>query len=141
IIWYDIVLLGVSFSVVFLLRANMISLWLIFCLFIFIEFIFTKKYKELFKVAGLFVLGMLCILIPIGLYLYLNDALQAGIFQSLVFNFMYLDSSGEKNESIKTLYTLLSNHYVVAIFSIFLLYVLYKWKEYTNNERILSIAA
>lgn len=141
IVWYDILLLGVSFSVVFLLRANMISLWLIICLIILIEFIFIKKYKELFKVGALFVLGMLCILIPICLYLYLNDALQAGIFQSLIFNFMYLDSSGEKYESIKTLYTLLSNHYVVALFSIFLLYVVYKWKEYTNNERILSIAA
>lgn len=141
IIWHEIILIGMSFSVVFLLRANMISLWAVFCLVILAEFIYNKKYSDLVKVIGLFVSGILLVLVPMCLYLYLNDALEAGIFQSLVFNFVYLDSSGDKNESIRTLYTILSNHYVVAIFSAFLLYVIYKWEDFTKNEKLLSIAA
>ena len=141
IIWNEIILIGISFAIVFLLRANMISLWVIFCIFILVEFIYKKKYSELLKVIGLFITGLLLVLIPICLYLYLNGALEAGVFQSLIFNFMYLDSSGDKNESIRTLYNLLSNHYVVALFSVFLLYIIYRWRNYTKNEKILSIIA
>lgn len=141
IIWNEIILIGMTFSIVFLLRANMISLWAIFCIFIVVELIYKKEYKNLFKVIGLFIIGVLLVFIPIGLYLYLNNALEAGIFQSLVFNFMYLDSSGEKNESVRIMYNILSNHYVVALFSVFLLYIIYKWRNYTKSEKLLAIGA
>src|SRR5690606_1563133 len=100
IVWYEILFLGISFSIVILLRANIVSLWVVFCLIILIDFVQNKEYKDLLKVTLLFLSGVLAVIIPISLYLYSKGALEAGVFQSLVFNFMYLDSSAEKNEAI-----------------------------------------
>ncbi len=138
--WYEIILLGGSFTIVFLLRANMISLWAAFCFIILVEFLMYKNFKELIRVLILFVVGILLVLIPIVLYLYLNKALSAGIFQAFTFNFMYLDSSQEKSEAIRSLYSILSNHYVTAFFVAYLILVMYKWKKYSAKEKFFSVA-
>ncbi len=141
IISYEIILIGISFSIVFLLRANMVSLWLIFCLVILIDFIRNKEYVKLLKVLGLFLFGVSIILIPICSYLYMNNALKDGIFQSLIFNFIYLDTSGERNDAVRVLYSMLSNYYLVMIFSAFLAQIAFKWEKFDSSEKKIIVAS
>ena len=54
---------------------------------------------------------------------------------------MYLDSSAEKNEAIRVLYTTISSHHIIALFSVLLALTVYNWKNYTKNEKIFSIGA
>lgn len=139
IISYEIILVAMSFSIVFLLRANMISLWIIACLMIFLEFILAKRYKELLKVITLFIIGMSLIFMPVAGYLITNGALEAGIFQSLIFNFMYLDSHADKEAAIRELYRLLSSQYIVLLFCVYLIFIISRWRRYTQNQKLFAV--
>src|SRR5699024_6055428 len=96
-IW-EIVILGMSCAMVFSLRANIIILWLVFCFIIFLKLLFSKEYKSLWKYTLFFSLGLLLVFLPISIYLLINNAFEAAIFQSLIFNFMYLDASADHTE-------------------------------------------
>jgi len=135
----EVVFLGIACAIVFSLRANMVVVWLAFCLVISLKTLMSKKYLSLLKYALYFSLGLLLVFVPIGLYLYINGALEAAIFQSLTFNIMYLDDSASQSDAAINLYSLLRNHYIVFIFAAFLVYVAFKWKNVNNNKRYLYI--
>ncbi|MEG1300329.1 MAG: hypothetical protein RSC93_06465 [Erysipelotrichaceae bacterium] len=85
-----IVILGICFSIVFNLRANMVLMWEIYCGYIFIDCIIKKKYKLLLNYCLSFLIGILLVFVPIIIYLGINGALYDYIFQTIIFNFTYL---------------------------------------------------
>ncbi len=87
----DIVLLGACFSAVFLLRANMISIWLVFIPAVFIILIRQKRCSEILKCLGLFLLGCMLAFGPILLFFAVNNALEDFWNCYLVFNVVYSD--------------------------------------------------
>lgn len=141
VINFEIVLLGISSAIVFLLRANMISIWIAFCFIITIDLIYSKRLKDLMKVILSFSLGMLVVFLPITIYLLINDAINAAIFQAFTFNFMYLGESSDKKEAIEVLFSHLNNHYVVLYFSLFLMQMIYKWRALSKKQKFLYTGA
>jgi len=80
----EIIILGFCFASSVLIRINMFSLWLGFCLVIFIETIIKRDFSELLKYILLFCTGILIITIPIILYLKSNNALTDYIQQNFI---------------------------------------------------------
>lgn len=88
--WRNIVLLGISFSIVALIRFNMVSIWCVFVLVILIDLIYKKEYMRLLNYIIYFTIGILIVLLPLGIYLYVNDALYEAFYQSFIFNLYYI---------------------------------------------------
>jgi len=135
----EIIFLGMACAIVFSLRANMVVVWLAFCLIIFLKMIISKEYNNLLKYTLFFTLGLMLFFVPMGLYLYINGALEEAIFQSITFNVLYLDDSAAQSDAVVTLYSHLSNDYIVMVFAVFLFYVVYMWKKVNSNRRFLYI--
>lgn len=85
----EIIFLGFAFAVVCLLRINMIGLWGVYVLIILIKLFIEKKYKDIFKYMGLFILGLLIIFIPTFTYMISNNIFGAFIDSYLIFNLKY----------------------------------------------------
>lgn len=86
---------GFLFSCVSMLRANMIAVWLVFCVAVLIQKLYQKKAKELLGFLGWFLLGCMVVLAPIALYLCVNGAFGAFVQEYLLFNISYSANSME----------------------------------------------
>ena len=133
--YLEIMVLGIACAIVFLLRANMVIVWLAFSFVIFLQLLFAKEYKTLLKYAGSFLGGLLLFFLPMGFYLYAKGALSAGIFQSLTFNIVYLEATSNSAEAVMKLYTSLNNHFIIILFAVFLAYVIFNWRKVDKNEK------
>lgn len=89
-----LLLCGFSFGAVFLLRANMVSVWIVFCLFIFAQTVVNKKWDVLTHFILWFVGGMCIIMVPILLWLAVNHSLSAFWESYIVFNKAYISVEG-----------------------------------------------
>ncbi len=89
-----LIVCGLSFGAVCLLRVNMISVWIVFCMAIFIKCIFEKKYSELRRFVGFFMSGFCIIVIPVMLWLFMNHALQDFWEEYIRFNLVYTSAAG-----------------------------------------------
>ncbi len=90
----DIVWLGISFAVVFLLRANMITAWIAFLPVVFFYLIYKKRYADIGKCIVWFVAGCAVIFLPALLYFIKSGNLKEMIDCYFTFNFGY---SGDDN--------------------------------------------
>lgn len=84
-----VILCGMSFSMVFLLRANMAGLWVIFCCVIFLEKVVKREWKQLGKFIICFMLGSSIVILPCVLYLVTKGAFSDFINQYFIFNMVY----------------------------------------------------
>ncbi len=80
---------GICFGAVCLLRINMVSLWLVFCIMVLIQSIYQKKVKEIPGFLGFFLLGCGIFVLPFAIYLLYHHALDDFFEQYIVFNQMY----------------------------------------------------
>lgn len=133
--YFEVIFLGFASAVVFSLRANMVVVWLAFSLVIFLRLLVAKEYKTLFKYIFSFLGGLLLFFLPMGVYLYMNGALEAAIFQSLTFNIVYLDNTSNPTDAILKLYTSLNNNFVIILFAAFLAYMVFNWRKADRNEK------
>ena len=85
---------GLSFGAVLLLRANMVSVWIVFCLFIFGRTVIDKKWDDLTRFIVWFTGGICIIVIPILLWLAVNHSLSAFWESYIVFNKAYIAVEG-----------------------------------------------
>ena len=86
---YQVILIGFSFAAVFMLRPNMVALWILFIPAIIILLISKKQYPILMSYLMFFGIGMLIIFIPSIYYLITKSALYEFFDQYFTFNFMY----------------------------------------------------
>lgn len=95
--WFNIpiCICGICFACVLFLRANMISIWCIFCIMVLIYCIAKKKYQELIKFIISFISGIFIIALPILIYIVQHGALQSFINDYLIFNMKYTDNKGK----------------------------------------------
>ena len=89
----DIVVSGAFFAIVFFTKANMIGIWLVFCIYVLIDFILKKAYRELISLIGLFFVGVLIPTIPLCLYLFSKGIFIEMVYQSIGINFIYTTES------------------------------------------------
>lgn len=88
----EIILLGISFAVVFFLRCNMVGVFVLLPI-ILIIMIIHKKGIEILKCIASFIIGLLLICIPLLVYFVKTDSLSYMIRYYLEFNFIYAKES------------------------------------------------
>lgn len=86
---YEIIISGISFAAVCMLRINMIALWCVVGAFILIDNVKTNNKPEFLRLFGLFLLGVAIMILPIFLWLYNNGAFSEFIDCYFKFNFLY----------------------------------------------------
>lgn len=90
----DIILLGIAFSAVFLLRANMIAVWAACMPLVLVKFLKEKRFQDLGICAGLFLLGALIAAVPVIIYLFSHHAIESFADCYFTFNVHYTDDVG-----------------------------------------------
>lgn len=90
--FYEIVLLGISFVAVLLLRVNMVAVWAAFLPVVLIEMLLGKKWKDIGKCIAGFVLGIVVGMLPFVLYALMTGCMQDMLRYYIGFNFGYSDS-------------------------------------------------
>lgn len=84
---------GLCFGAVCLLRPNMISLWMVFCIAVLIKCIENRNFHDIKKFISFFLAGFFIIVFPIILWLSLNNSLVDFWDEYIRFNFVYVSSS------------------------------------------------
>jgi len=84
-----LLLCGASLGSVCLLRLNMISVWIVFCIAILVLLLKEKNYFELIRLIKYFMLGFLGFVLPFILWLAYYGALKAFWEQYIIFNGSY----------------------------------------------------
>lgn len=96
--WFNmgVFLCGLCFAGVFLLRVNMISVWIAFCPAVLIYCVREKKYLALWKFILSFLLGAAALMLPTLIYLVKNHAFGDFIYTYFVFNMQYSSNTFSK---------------------------------------------
>lgn len=85
-----LILAGLGLGATLLLRPNMISVWVVFCVIVFIQILKDRNFEKLRRFLIWFLLGLAMILIPVVFWLYRNDALIACWNDYIIFNMKYV---------------------------------------------------
>ena len=85
----SLLLFGISFAAVLLLRVNLVAPWCVFCLAILIESICNHSLSNISFYIRWFLLGTGLLLIPFFLWLLINHAFLQFVDQYIVFNINY----------------------------------------------------
>lgn len=91
---FRLVTCGFSFGCVLLLRPNMISVWLVFCIWILLDLIIRKEWKILINYIVFFSIGVALIVLPIIIWLAVNHSLVECYEDYIVFNRQYISPEG-----------------------------------------------
>ncbi|MDR3047685.1 MAG: hypothetical protein LBU51_08785 [Bacteroidales bacterium] len=108
---FELVILGLCFASSILIRINMFPLWLGFCLILTIKMIAKHKISSLLKYITFFCIGIIIIIIPVMLYLYLNNALTDFIVQNLASGSSRAFQGFSLKEMIKSFFIIIEKKY------------------------------
>lgn len=135
---HEVVFLGGSFGISFLLRPNMIGIWVVFSGYIFFLLLLKRELNDLFRFVLSFIGGILLIVIPIMFYLINIGALRQAFFQTWSFNIMYLDNSQiDHLRNMSILMEIFNRYGFIFIFSGYLGIIIFHWKIWKTEQRIL----
>lgn len=85
---------GLSFACVLLLKANLISTWLVFCPVVLFACVKNKKCQELKGFIAWFLVGAAIVFIPVVAWLYIRGALAQCWNDYIIFNRLYVSAEG-----------------------------------------------
>ena len=85
----EIVLLGVGFAVVFLLRANMIAIWVSLMPLALFFLIREKRFSDIIQCLVLFLLGIMIVMLPVFIYSLQTKSAEAMWRNYILFNISY----------------------------------------------------
>lgn len=136
---YKVFIGGLCFGAVLMIRPNMISVWLAFCPVILIYLLSVKRYKMLNRYIIFFSLGMATIVFPLILYLLSNNALKDFVYQYIIFNFKYADSSSFINTLDVLKYFISTNTMILSTFLYFIL-VLREKKNFSQEQKLFHLS-
>ena len=89
-----IVLLGIAFAAVLMLRPNMVAVWVSLMPAVLICFLREKRWKDIIRCLLLFLLGLIVLLLPILLWLRYLNCFRQMLECYLHFNLTYSDDIG-----------------------------------------------
>jgi hypothetical protein len=95
-------ILGCCCGASLLLRPNMFAVWASFCPVIFIQTLILKDMKCLVRYAVFFLFGVIAVIAPVLLYLFVTHSFEECVKQYLLFNVMYVSSSARAPATIFT---------------------------------------
>lgn len=111
---------GMTFGAVCLLRINMAVIWAVMCVAVLIQCIAAKQYKQLIFFLTYFVLGFVLFVGPILIWLAANGALSACVQDYLLFNLSYSSDPIRASGANKASATLefLNNSFVLTALAV-----------------------
>jgi hypothetical protein len=112
----NLIILGLSFGAVLMLRPDMISVWIVYYTAIIIKLLFEKRYKLLIKYPIYILLGLFIVIIPCIIYLIANNAFSAFIAQYFEFNLKYSSFNGIKAWIYSIIVYSSTNIFKIAVF-------------------------
>jgi len=87
--WAQLFVLSTTFTLTFLLRANLVLMWGIFGIAVIVDLLHTKRYADAGRYA-MIVMGFIIVtLIPYFLYFYSNHSIAEALYGMLWLNFKY----------------------------------------------------
>lgn len=86
---YEMILCGITFAFVCMLRINMVALWIVAFIGIMVEKIRNQRVKDISKYICWFIFGIAIVVLPIMLWLIVNNAFNDFIRDYFIFNFKY----------------------------------------------------
>lgn len=114
---FRLIICGISFGAVCLLRPNMISVWIVFSIAVLISCVSKKQFLELRQFICWFMFGFSIIVLPIILWLVANNSFDDFIKDYIVFNILYSSSKGGHVISRRdTFMTFFTNKIVIITF-------------------------
>lgn len=97
---FSLCVCGFSFGVVLMLRVNMVVMWAVYCLVILFMLIVNKRFKELLSCSAWFFIGACIVIVPIMIWLWINDALKDFWFDYIQFNLIYSSAEGGRATNV-----------------------------------------
>lgn len=91
-----IVFLGIGFAVVFLLRANMIAVWIALIPFVLFQLFREKKYSDIGQCMLLFALGVIIVALPLTAWAYSRGFLKEFWKDYILFNIIYTGKASKQ---------------------------------------------
>ena len=92
---WQVILCGVCFGAVCLLRPNMIAIWGIFSITVVIKCLISKQYKTLLTFCSLFCAGVVIFISPILIWLLAKGAFSDFFYDYIIFNLKYSKAGTE----------------------------------------------
>ena len=96
----QIMLLGSSFTIVFLLRANMVAEWVALIPVTVVLLLKKRRYQDIGKCLLYFLTGVVIVLIPVLCYALHTSCLQEMYRDYFVFNMAYTDNSASDGSTL-----------------------------------------
>ena len=84
-----VILCGICFGVVILLRPNMVTVWGVFSIGVLIKCLYDRQYRQIRSFLMFFLLGIFVVVVPILIWLYRERALNDFIYEYIFFNLRY----------------------------------------------------
>ncbi|WP_191016994.1 glycosyltransferase family 39 protein [Treponema zioleckii] len=107
-----IMLVGSMFSFTFLLRPNLVFLWVLFCVYILLVKIREKKYKQLWTYVGYFFTGSFIILLPVAVYFICLGNFSDFIKDYFLYNIRYATAEKDFAQKINAIEFFINNDIV-----------------------------
>lgn len=115
--------IGLFGAIVFFMRANMIALWVVFCIYFMITGLLKRQYKILLKQIFWIFLGGFVVCCLVILYGVRENNLQEMFYQTFVLNSKYSGATNVKEifHTTKSFYELATRTGAIALFTLFIL--------------------
>jgi hypothetical protein len=125
----ELVILGFSFTCAVLIRLNVFPLWAGFCVVVFVEAIFKRRFRQLGKYILGFCLGIAVVFVPVFLYLKLNGIADVFFDQVIYGGAAKGFSESNLKEIAKNFYIVISRNFsAIPLFS-GLFWIITKYKH------------
>lgn len=141
---FRLIVCGFSCASVLMLRANMLSVWIVFCVAVIVRCIYEKKQKELVKFTSWFLVGVIAVVLPISIWLISEGAFGEFVQCYLSFNMRYsfpMDSCGRASmlsQRIRAVFEFANNKFIIISISV-MIYTAVKKKTLVNISYIVYI--
>ena len=122
-----LILNGLCFGTICMLRPNMVSLWMAFCLLILVQKIKEKRLIDVLYFILYFLIGAAIIIVPFCIWLIKVNAWHAFIDDYIKFNLMYSNFSTPSGKFISFVHFTFEPVTIIAI--LYSMYMIYKYKE------------
>ena len=84
---------GVGLASVLMMRANMAGVWVVFGVMILAKCLVKKEFKELWRYIKWLAIGMMCVIVPMVIWLIVNGAFDAFVDVYIRFNLAYTNTA------------------------------------------------
>lgn len=125
-----LIVCGLAFGAVCMLRPNMIALWVVFCIAILVDCVARSNYKELGYYIMYFAIGIAVIFVPIFLWLLLNNSFNDFFSVYFRFNMTYSSDRGIKDKILTFFWFLNDSRMILAL--VILLFLAFKERTLVN---------